>query len=408
LLSKTNPAYRDLYKGIDKKFWIVTGGRGAAKTFELTKWLMRLSFKKGHVILYTRYTLDNAFDSVIPEFIDKIEREGMQQFFQVNKKDIVNKLSGSVVKFRGIKAQSGNQTAKLKGIKGLSTFVMDEGEEWRVEDDYEKLSQSVRQTEVKNRVIIIMNPADATHFIWDRYFKDSYKTVNIDGFDVQVSTHPDVHHIHTTYFDNLAHLPQDFIDEAQRMKERNPEKYAHIYLGKWQLQPEGAIFTDWIEEDFNNELPYIFGMDFGWSPDPTVLVKVALDKKNYKLYVKCLYYEKEQDTKQILNNLSKHCERNQLIVADLAEPRIINEVYEAGFNIVECEKGPGSVRAGIKDIQAFTICVESNDIFTKFELNNYIWNNKRAGVPVDANNHIIDAMRYAFVELTQKTGLAIA
>ena len=402
-MNEINPKYLPLYdKQNAKKYNIVTGGRGGAKTTELTRLLVRLSCEQGHVILYARYTLENALDSVIPEFIQKIEWEGLNKYFHITKKDIINKYSGSEIKFRGIKTSSGNQTAKLKGIKGLSTFVVDEGEEWQSEEDYDKLCQGVRQIDVINRVITIMNPTDATHFIWSKYFENNYRMELIDGHEIQMSTHPDVLHIHTTYLDNLKYLPKDFIYDAHKMREQDPDRYAHVYLGKWITQPAGAIYQNWSEGEFNNELPFVYGMDFGWNPDPTVLVKIAVDINNKLLYVKCLYYELEQDTTQIIQNLDYYCSRDDLIVADLAEPRIINEVHESGFNIVECEKGPGSVRAGIKDIQAFKIIVESNDQNTKFELNNYIWNNKRAGIPVDKHNHIMDAMRYAFIEVTQK------
>src|SRR5690606_12761193 len=114
--------YVDLYT-TDKFIILLTGGRGSAKSFNASTFLSRLSFQSGHKILYSRYTMTSANISIIPEFIDKIEREGFQNFFTVTKSDIVNNVSGSQILFRGIKTSSGNQTAKLKGSDGLTTFV---------------------------------------------------------------------------------------------------------------------------------------------------------------------------------------------------------------------------------------------------------------------------------------------
>ena len=108
--------------------------------------------------------------------------------------------------FRGIKTSSGNQTAKLKSIHGITVFVCDEAEEWTNEVDFEKIVLSIRQVGIDNFVIIIMNPTDSNHFIYKKYIEKTHKLVEIDGVQVQISTHPNVLHIHTTYFDNLENL----------------------------------------------------------------------------------------------------------------------------------------------------------------------------------------------------------
>ena len=91
-----------------------------------------------------------------------------------------------------------------------------------------------------------------------------------------------------------------------------------------------------------------------------------------------------------------------MIVADCAEPRLINDIRMQGFNIIECVKGPDSVRKGIMDIQGYKIIVDSGDYALKTELNQYIWNSKRAGVPIDKYNHAIDSMRYAYQNLKEQ------
>lgn len=91
-----------------------------------------------HQILYTRYTMVSAGMSIIPEMMEKIDLDGTTKYFKTTKTDIVNKMTKSRIMFRGIKTSSGNQTAKLKSIQGITTFVCDEAEEWTSEDEFDK------------------------------------------------------------------------------------------------------------------------------------------------------------------------------------------------------------------------------------------------------------------------------
>lgn len=248
----------------------------SGKSFALSTFIERLTFELGrdttghkiaHQILYSRYTMVSANISIIPEVYDKIEADGTARYFARSKTDIINIKTGSKIMFRGIKTSSGNQTAKLKSIKGLSVFVCDEAEEFVNEKDFETIVYSIRQSGLKNLVIIIMNPTDSNHFIYQRYIKDTHKLVNYDGFDVQISTHPNVLHIHTSYLDNLEHLAPQFIEEAKAMKERDPERYAHIFMGRWADVAEGAIFKKWgIVKEFPDYCKKVYlGMDLGYT-----------------------------------------------------------------------------------------------------------------------------------------------
>lgn len=159
--------------------------------------------------------------SVIPEFNEKIEMDDAEEHFQVTKMEIVNKYSGSEILFRGIKTSSGKQTAKLKSIQGITTFVCDEAEEWTDEKDFDKLILSIRKQGIQLRAIIVMNPPDVNHFIYQRYIKYTHKVVNIDSVDVQISTHPNVLHIHTTYLDNIPNLNNVFMREVEEIKRKS-------------------------------------------------------------------------------------------------------------------------------------------------------------------------------------------
>ena len=111
------------------------------------------------------------------KFIFSISRFNFKQ----SKNDVVNLRTGSHVMFRGIKTSSGNQTAKLKSIYGLTTFIVDEAEEWTSEKEFETIMLSIRKKGIQNRIIIVMNPTDSNHFVYQRFIKDTHKVVEYDG-----------------------------------------------------------------------------------------------------------------------------------------------------------------------------------------------------------------------------------
>lgn len=394
----------------EKPITLITGGRGSAKSFNATLFAKRLTFEKGHIILFTRYTMSSADKSIIPEVIEKMELDGTEKFFRVNKTEIENKRSDSKILFSGIKTSSGNQTAKLKSIQGLTTFIVDEGEEWQSEEEYDQIRLSIRKQGVKNRVIIIMNPSSSEHFVYQKYIKDTHRTINIDGVDVQISTHPDVEHIHTTYLDNLDYLNEFFINEVDQIKEqhdnlpedkKNSSKYAYKIIGRWSDKADGVIFENWEEGEFDTSLPYAYGQDYGFSIDPTTLIKIAVDQKRKICYWHEEYYEsKSLGTEEIYEVNRSRIERpKDLIVGDSAEQRLIRDLNKKGLNIIECTKGPGSVSAGITALLDYRHVITPESTNIKYEFNNYVWSDKKANIPQDDNNHAIDGGRYAFMKL---------
>lgn len=416
---KIQEPYKPLYT-TKKLVCLLSGGRGSAKSFNTSTFGERVSFEQGHRILFSRYTMASASDSVIPEFQEKIDLEGTNKFFKVTKNDIINRKSRTEIMFRGIKTSSGNQTAKLKSIKGLSIFIGDEMEEWQNEDDFEKLALSIRQKNVQNRIILSLNPTDAEHFLYKRYIENTHKIIEIDNVRVQISTHSDVEHIHTTYLDNIENLSPQFLRVIMEIRDKSikeatrPDgtfdkdkfqltKYATKIIGRWADIPEGAIFTNHREGEFDESLPYCYGEDFGFEIDPDTLIRVAVDKKLKKVYVHEAYYgTKKLGTDDMAKMVKSRLLRpDDLVVADNAEPRLITDMGNAGLNITKSKKGQGSVTAGIKALQDYEIIYTPESLNVRRELRKYRWNDKKAGIPIDDDNHAIDAIRYAFRRLTE-------
>ncbi len=186
----------------DSRYFVVTGGRGSGKSFSINALLVILTYERGHTILFTRYTLTSARISIIPEFIEKLELMDCIADFHVTKDEIINKKSGSKIIFRGIKTSSGDQTASLKSLTGITTWVVDEAEELTDEQKFDTIDLSVRQQGKQNRVILILNPTTKEHFVYTRFFEDK-------GVQEGSNTSKDnTTYIHTTYLDNLDNLSE--------------------------------------------------------------------------------------------------------------------------------------------------------------------------------------------------------
>lgn len=384
---KLNPKYEPLFHN-ETRYFVVTGGRGSAKSFGVGTFAHLLSFESNHKILFTRQTMTSAHLSIIPEFQEKMELTDTEQFFTLNKTEIINNLSKSEIIFRGLKTSSGDQTANLKSLQGVTTWILDEAEELTDEATFDKINLSIRQKGVQNRVILILNPATKEHWIYQRFFEQAGVEEGFNGIKNNVT------YIHTTFEDNIEHLDQSFLDEIERIKQYNPKKYKHQILGGWLDKAEGVVFTNWSFGNFNpDNLQTSFGQDFGFSIDPTTLVEVAIDKNKRKLYVKEHLYKPKLTTSEIAV-INKQVCGGSLIVADSAEPRLIAELSNQRCNIVATEKGAGSITAGLALMQDFEIVLEPNSQNIAKELNNYIYSDKKSGLVIDNYNHALDAIRY--------------
>jgi len=213
----------------DWRYAFITGGRGSAKSFHVSVFLLNLTYEPGHVILFTRYTLTAADLSIIPEFKEKIQLLNREADFHITRSEILNLKTGSRILFRGIKTSSGNQTAALKSIQGVTTWVLDEAEELVDESTFERIDLSIRHKTLPNRVILVMNPSTFSHFLYKMFVADGQRV--------------DTLYIHTTWKDNRANLSQSFIDKAEQIRDQNPARYNHIFGGAWSKEKPGLLWT---------------------------------------------------------------------------------------------------------------------------------------------------------------------
>ena len=340
-------------------------------------------------VLFTRYTMVSAHLSIIPEFLEKIGLLGYDNNFSVNKAEVVNLGNNSDILFRGIKTSAGNQTASLKSLQGISTWVLDEAEELVDENIFDTIDLSIREKKVQNRIILVLNPVTKEHWIYKRFFEERGVESGFNGIKGNVC------YIHSTYLDNILNLSQSFLERISTIKHKDFKKYTHKIMGGWLDKAEGVVFSNWSIGEFNpDNLQTSCGMDFGFSIDPDSLTEIAIDKKHKKIYLQEHIYRnglKSHDlAKIVLDKVG-----NKLIIADSAEPRLIEDLKHLGVNIKAVKKG--TIESGITRMQDYELIISEDSTNIAKELNNYVYADKGSKLYVDSYNHAIDGIRYNII-----------
>lgn len=385
----------DIPKGV--RYFILTGGRYSFKSFSVGVAVCNWAVNSAHRILYTRYTLISAKDSIIPEIEEKIDLLGYNQYLRSGTDRIMCRHNKGKIVFKGIKTSSGNQTANLKSLKNFSCWILEEAEEQEQEKEFDKINLSIRSNDLQNIIVLILNPTTKEHWVYNRFFIENDVVEGFNGIK------GDTCYIHSSYLDMPELVPEDIRLEFERMQKQNPDKYNHIVMGGWLDKAEGLIFDNWEEGGFDISLPYGYGLDFGYSIDPDALVRVAIDSKRKRIYLKEEMYKNGQGTNELADGLTK-CEKQE-IIADCAEPRLIDDLSGKGgfegnsisplrLNIKRSIKGQDSVKAGIKIMLNYRMIIHPDSVNLKKELKNYAWDDKRSEKPIDKYNHLIDAARY--------------
>lgn len=223
---------------------------------------------------------------------------------------------------------------------------------------------------------------------------------------------PDSEFLLLTYKDNEAIPPEIFSELMIKIEKAKTSEYwanwCRVYIDGEIGTLQGSIFQNWKIGKFEQSLPYVYGLDFGFSNDPDSMVKVAIDKKRKLIYLQEIFYKKGNSTAQLIELIDLSVtNKRDLIVADSADPRTINDIRAKGFNIIPAIKGPDSIRNGIKGMQDYEMIIEENSTNLIKELRNYVWHDRKAQMPIDDFNHQIDPARYVFQYLSPANTLAI-
>lgn len=368
---RTSKTYRDIDSS--RKICILQGGTRSSKSYSALQWLLVRALSQPNIVVSIvrksfpsmRVSIMRDWQTILKE-LDIWDEESWSATEHIYTFD-----NGSMVEFMSI-----DSSEKRKGSSRDYLFI-DECNELSREDYF----QLFIRTRIKT--IIAYNPSFGTnHYIFN-----------------EIQTHPESDLFVSTFLDN-PFLEQSIIEEIERLKTINPEYYKIYGLGL-PGNNVGTIFTIGIVDETPEDAEFIaFGMDFGFSIDPSTLV--CISKRDKDLYIDELLYKKGLVTADIIKHLTDLDIGRNEIWADSAEGRLIEEIYRSGFNIKPVKKGKDSIRMGIDLMQQYRLNVTKRSTNTIQEFSEYVWmvdkNGNFENVPVDYSNHSIDAIRYVCME----------
>ncbi len=397
----------------------IWGGRAAGRSHFGTDYFLFLITQPGYFRgCFLRNVYSDIRDSLFQDFKDRLEDSDFDdRDFEINetKMSILYKPTGNTIISKGFRKSSGNRSAKLKSLAGITHVLIEEADE-NGEQDVNKLDDSIRTNKIDDiQIIFLHNPPGKNHWLCKRFYNlmdlelyDKYGK-KVDGYyqAVPKEDNPDVLVIFSTYKDNLKNLNEKTIKkyEAYGDPESNFYDEEHYYVDVCGLVPEGArgrIYRNWkpMTTAFYNSLPYdeYIGLDFGFSDDPTAIVKVK--SHNNRNFFKEVLYEKHLTNPMIAKRLTAMGIGKRIkIFADSSEPKSIQELKDLGFNVIPAEKGPDSVLFGIKQLSAMDNYYTEDSSNLVKENEEYKWETDADGNPtqnpVDKWNHLKDASRYA-------------
>ena len=381
------------YKG---RYRVVKGSRASKKsTTTALNMIYRIMTYPNSNGLVIRKVFRTIKDSCFSQLKWAIHRLKVDKYWKATNSplELTYLPTGQKILFRGL-----DDPLKVTSVavdKGSLCFLwIEEAYEIMSEDDFNMLDESIRgqvPDGLFKQITLTLNPWNDRHWIKKRFFDAEDK---------------DILAITTNYKCN-EWLDESDLKVFETMKTHNPKRYRVAGLGEWGVV-DGLVYENVREERFNKEdviknnpdIKPVFGLDFGYTNDPTALFCGLLDLENYKIYVFDELYEKGLSNKNIYKEIEKMGYRKERIIADSAEPKSIDELKDLGlYRISPAKKGKDSILNGVQFIQNFEIIVHPRCVNFMTEITNYQWAkdkfNKAINEPIDDFNHLQDAMRYA-------------
>lgn len=388
-----------------KEFWnfkgryrVVKGSRGSKKSKTTALWIIYNMMKyKGANTLVVRKVFRTLKDSCFSDLQWAINKLKASSYWELksNPMEIIYKPTGQKILFRGL-----DDPLKITSISvsngSLCWVWLEEAYEITDENAFDMLDESIRgivEEPLFKQITITLNPWNSKHWIKKRFFDNEDKSILA---------------LTTTYKCN-EWLDKSDIEKFEYMRIHNPKRYQVAGEGRWGII-DGLVYENWIEREFDwreivkrEDVRAVFGLDFGYTSDPTAFFCAILDLKQKEIYVFDEIYKKSMQNIEIYEKIFSLGFSKEKIVADSSEPKSIDQLKGLGlYRITAAKKGKDSVNSGIQFIQGFKIIVHPRCINFITEISNYAWDKDKYGKeinkPIDDFNHLMDAMRYALEE----------
>lgn len=394
-----------------KRYLVCKGSRASKKSkttaLKLIYKLMQYPLANALVVRKTERTLRNSCYSDLLWAINRLKVNHLWKA-TVNPLELTYIPTGQKILFRGM-----DDPLKLASVSVAVGFLcfcwIEEAYEITKEADFDMLDESIRGALPEGyykQLMITFNPWNDRHWLKARFFDTPNDSV------LSMTTN---------------YMINEWLDESDKkvfedMKIRNPRRYNVAGLGNWGVI-EGLVYEKWKEQDYTlitrkafneledkegnyviqDNLTTVFGLDFGYTNDPSAFFVGFLDLTSKKLYVWDEFYEKAMSNKDIANKIKEMGYGKEKIIADCAEPKSIDEISTLGVRrITGAKKGRDSINNGIQWIQDLDIIIHPRCVNFLTEISNYQWSQDKFGKPInkpiDEFNHLMDAMRYALEE----------
>ena len=386
--------YKDFwnFKG---RYRVCKGSRGSKKSKTTALFFIYSMMKyPGANLLVVRKVYRTLKDSCFTDLKWAINILGVQDYWSVKESplEIIYIPTGQKILFRGL-----DDPLKVTSITvetgNLCWAWIEEAYEINKEQDFNMLDESIRgkiEEPLYKQITLTFNPWNERHWLKKRFF-------DVEDENIMAKT--------TNYMCN------EWLDESDKklfedMKKNNPRRYQVAGLGNWGIV-EGLIYENWEEKEFDvNEISKrkgvksAFGLDFGYTNDPSAFFCGLIDVANKEIYVFDEIYKNAMKNRQIAEEIIRKGYGKEKIVADSQEPKSIDELYDLGLKgIRKSRKGRDSINNGVQYIQDYKIIIHPRCVNFITEISNYMWDKDKfdnpVNKPVDDFNHLMDAMRYA-------------
>lgn len=383
-----NEAYLPHLEEYDKRFNVYYGGGGSGKSkFVVQKMIYKYLKFPNRKCLVIRKVTNTLRDSIFAEFKTCLSDWKIYDRCEIKETLlIINLPNGSQFLFKGL-----DDSEKIKSISGIDDIVIEEGTEITL-DDFSQLNLRLRSKNPYNQIHIMFNPVSKANWVFSMWFENGYNSENTVV-------------LHTTYRDNKF-LPKDYVDSLKELEKTNPVYYKIYAEGEFATLDK-LIYTnyevmlfDYKELLKNSNIEARFALDFGYTNDPTAFVCFLIDESNKIIWIFDEFQEKGLTNDEIYKKISKMGYSKEVIIADNAEPKSIDELKKIGLvRIKPAIKGKDSLLQGIQKLQQYKIYIHPSCTEIKEEFENYTWRkDKKTGeyvnIPIDKFNHGLDALRY--------------
>lgn len=386
----------DEYLRFKGRYRICKGSRASKKSattsLDYIKNMMKYPQANLLVVRKTGRTLKDSVYTQLKWAVHKLQVDAFWKFTE-SPLEMTYLPTGQKIYFRGLDDPL-KVTSIAVDVGVLCWMWIEEAYEITKEDDFNILDESIRGSVppgLWKQITLTFNPWNEKIWIKKRFY--------------DAEPDEDILAITTNYMCN------EFLDEAdlrvfERMKRDNPKRYKVAGLGNWGIV-DGLVYENWKEEEFNidkvrqlSTVKSAFGLDYGYTNDPTALFCGLIDKTNKKIYVFDEMYKKGMSNERIYEEISKMGYAKEKIIADSAEPKSNDRLRTLGLRGVKgARKGKDSIKNGIDFIQDYEIIIHPRCVNFITEISNYQWDkdefNNKLNKPIDDFNHLMDAMRYA-------------